>query len=80
MEENYEDKDHHPDHKMNEGTEFSLNHANYDSYHEDFTHFGLLNHLTTSPKVTIKEAPVNFPSHNRTFSLEADELHDICFN
>lgn len=38
----------------------------------------MLSHMISSPKATIKE--VLQPSHHRTFSLEADEIHDMHFN
>ena len=40
----------------------------------------MLNSMVASPKVTIREAPVHYPSNQKAFSLEADELHDMHFN
>lgn len=40
----------------------------------------MFNHMVSSPKATIKDVSVVFPSHHRTFSLEADEIHDMHFN
>lgn len=68
------------EHKNNEKTEFSLNQGHYDSYHEELTPIAMFNHMVSSPKATIKDASVVFPSHHRTFSLEADEIHDMHFN
>lgn len=63
------DENDQPDQKNNDKTEFSLNHAHYDSYHEELTPLAMLNHLLSSPKPTAKDPSVIFPSHNRTFSL-----------
>jgi hypothetical protein len=38
----------------------------------------MFNHIIASPKATAKDVPQ--PSHHRTFSLEADEIHDMYFN
>jgi hypothetical protein len=81
LEETFEGKGYHIDNKNIDKTEFSLHPCHYESYHDEETPLGLLNHLVASPQATIREVPANFPSHHhRTFSLEADDIHDMHFN
>jgi hypothetical protein len=47
-----------------------MHHDHYESYHnEELTPLAILSSLGASPKITMKDVPINYPSHHRTFSL-----------